>query len=207
MDRYREISPAEMNSGQHRVRDFTVAGRRGQFGGPFQLLIRAPEICEHAAKLGEHLRWGLAGGSAFGVGDHHDRPVLAGAIRMVRACSACRESGRPRGCRGSNPPRRDTELRATGRGAYLSDLHRALRHSPPFGRDVQQSGRRIGRTRSGRDHRDYRLLHPDREYSERLRGGGTRRSNPAICRVGSSRLRQPALQQCGKPSREGRRIG
>ena len=33
---------------------------RGRFGGPFQLLIRAPEICEHAAKLGEHLRWGTS---------------------------------------------------------------------------------------------------------------------------------------------------
>ena len=57
MARYREISPAEMNSEQHRVRDLIVAGRRGRFGGPFQLLIRAPEICEYAAKLGEHLRW------------------------------------------------------------------------------------------------------------------------------------------------------
>ena len=37
-----------------------VAGRRGRFGGPFQLLIRAPEICEHAAKLGEHLCWGTS---------------------------------------------------------------------------------------------------------------------------------------------------
>ena len=57
MVRYREISLAEMNSEQHRVRDLIVAGRRGRFGGPFQLLIRAPEICEYAAKLGEHLRW------------------------------------------------------------------------------------------------------------------------------------------------------
>lgn len=57
MSRYREITPAEMTPEQRRVHDLIVAGRRGQFGGPFQLLIRAPEICEHAAKLGEHLRW------------------------------------------------------------------------------------------------------------------------------------------------------
>src|SRR5438094_10664286 len=58
MSRYRDITVAEMNPAQKRVHDQIIAGRRGRFGGPFQLLIRAPEICEHAAKLGEHLRWG-----------------------------------------------------------------------------------------------------------------------------------------------------
>ncbi|MGH7054759.1 MAG: carboxymuconolactone decarboxylase family protein [Stellaceae bacterium] len=57
MSRYREITPAWMTPEQRRVHDQIVAGRRGRFGGPFQLLIRSPEICEHAAKLGEHLRW------------------------------------------------------------------------------------------------------------------------------------------------------
>jgi 4-carboxymuconolactone decarboxylase len=60
MARYREIIPAEMTPAQRRVHDLIVAGRRGRFGGPFQLLIHAPEICEHAAKLGEHLRWGTS---------------------------------------------------------------------------------------------------------------------------------------------------
>ena len=60
MSRYREITAAEMNPAQQRVHDQIIAGRRGRFGGPFQLLIRAPEICEHAAKLGEHLRWGTS---------------------------------------------------------------------------------------------------------------------------------------------------
>jgi 4-carboxymuconolactone decarboxylase len=58
--RYRDITPADMTPAQRRVHDLIVAGRRGRFGGPFQLLIRAPEICEHAAKLGEHLRWGTS---------------------------------------------------------------------------------------------------------------------------------------------------
>jgi 4-carboxymuconolactone decarboxylase len=60
MARYREITPAEMTAAQRRVHDLIVTGRRGRFGGPFQLLIRTPEICEHAAKLGEHLRWGTS---------------------------------------------------------------------------------------------------------------------------------------------------
>jgi 4-carboxymuconolactone decarboxylase len=60
MPRYRDLAPAEMTPAQKRVHDQIVAGKRGRFGGPFQLLIRAPEICEHASRLGEHLRWGTS---------------------------------------------------------------------------------------------------------------------------------------------------
>src|SRR4029077_5711891 len=60
MSRYRDITAAEMNPAQKRVHDQIIAGKRGRFGGPFQLLIRAPEICEHAPQLGEHLRWGTS---------------------------------------------------------------------------------------------------------------------------------------------------
>ena len=58
MTRYQEISPAEMTSTQKEVHDEIVAGRRGRFGGPFQILIRAPEVCRHLQRLGEYLRWG-----------------------------------------------------------------------------------------------------------------------------------------------------
>ena len=60
MSRYRDIPAPEMNPAQKRVHDQIIAGKRGRFGGPFQLLIRAPDICEHASKLGEHLRWGTS---------------------------------------------------------------------------------------------------------------------------------------------------
>lgn len=60
MSRYRELSPAELNPAQKRVHDQIVAGKRGRFGGPFQLLIRAPEICGLASQMGEHLRWGTS---------------------------------------------------------------------------------------------------------------------------------------------------
>ena len=60
MSRYREITVAEMNPAQKAVHDQIIAGKRGRFGGPFQLLIRAPEICKYAAPLGETLRWGTA---------------------------------------------------------------------------------------------------------------------------------------------------
>lgn len=60
MPRYRELSVAEMNPAQKRVVDQIVAGKRGRFGGPFELLIRAPEICGLASQMGEHLRWGTS---------------------------------------------------------------------------------------------------------------------------------------------------
>lgn len=58
MTRYQQISLAEMTSAQKEVRDEIVAGRRGRFGGPFEILIRAPEVCRHLQRLGEYLRWG-----------------------------------------------------------------------------------------------------------------------------------------------------
>ncbi|HVC53159.1 MAG TPA: carboxymuconolactone decarboxylase family protein [Stellaceae bacterium] len=58
MARFREITPAEMTPAQKKVHDEIVSGKRGRFGGPFQLLIRSPEVCQHLARLGEFLRWG-----------------------------------------------------------------------------------------------------------------------------------------------------
>src|ERR1700730_16774126 len=58
MPRYRQLSPAEYNPGQKAVVDEIVSGKRGRFGGPFQLLIRSPEVCKHLSRLGEYLRWG-----------------------------------------------------------------------------------------------------------------------------------------------------
>jgi 4-carboxymuconolactone decarboxylase len=58
MARYRQLTTAEMNPAQKAVVDEIVSGKRGRFGGPFELLIRAPEVCKHLSRLGEYLRWG-----------------------------------------------------------------------------------------------------------------------------------------------------
>src|ERR1051325_1933358 len=60
MARYKDLTPADMNAAQKRVHDQIISGKRGRFGGPFQLLIRAPGVCEYAAPLGEYLRWGTS---------------------------------------------------------------------------------------------------------------------------------------------------
>src|ERR1700760_1981302 len=60
MSRYRMLTPADMTEAQQRVHQQHVSGKRGSFGGPFQPLIRAPEIFRHISPLGEHLRWGTS---------------------------------------------------------------------------------------------------------------------------------------------------
>ncbi|MBV9861347.1 MAG: carboxymuconolactone decarboxylase family protein [Alphaproteobacteria bacterium] len=58
MSRYRDLTPESMTSAQKEVRDEIIAGKRGRFGGPFEILIRSPEVCRHLSRLGEYLRWG-----------------------------------------------------------------------------------------------------------------------------------------------------
>lgn len=58
MARYQKLDPAQMNPAQKAVVDEIVSGKRGRFGGPFEILVRAPEVCKHLARLGEYLRWG-----------------------------------------------------------------------------------------------------------------------------------------------------
>ena len=58
MPRYHPLAATEMSPAQKAVVGEIVAGKRGRFGGPFELLIRAPEVCKHLARLGEYLRWG-----------------------------------------------------------------------------------------------------------------------------------------------------
>src|SRR6202047_2605968 len=65
MPRYRELSPTDMSPTQKAVHDEIIAGKRGRFGGPFQLLVRAPEVCRHLSRLGEYLRWGSSLSSAL----------------------------------------------------------------------------------------------------------------------------------------------
>ena len=58
MARYTKLEPASMSPAQKAVVDEIVSGKRGRFGGPFEILVRAPEVCKHLSRLGEYLRWG-----------------------------------------------------------------------------------------------------------------------------------------------------
>jgi 4-carboxymuconolactone decarboxylase len=58
MARYSALTPPERSAAQQEVVDEIVAGKRGRFGGPFEILYRSPEVCRHLSRLGEFLRWG-----------------------------------------------------------------------------------------------------------------------------------------------------
>jgi len=58
MPRYTQLNQATMSADQKAVVDEIVAGKRGRFGGPFEILVRSPEVCRHLSRLGEYLRWG-----------------------------------------------------------------------------------------------------------------------------------------------------
>jgi 4-carboxymuconolactone decarboxylase len=58
MPRYTQLTPAQRSPAQQAVVDEIVGGKRGRFGGPFEILYRSPEVCKHLSRLGEYLRWG-----------------------------------------------------------------------------------------------------------------------------------------------------
>src|ERR1700745_1762905 len=152
MARYRDITPAEMTPAQRRVHDLIVSGRRGRFGGPFQFLIRAPEICEHAAKLGEHLRWGTS------LPDRLSELAIITTAQFWRAqyewyahAPLAQKAGVPAAAieaiRRRHAPRRRAEFRTEGRSARLQDLQRIVKNSPPCRRDLQRGDHDTGRNR------------------------------------------------------------
>ena len=58
MTRLPMIPEDKMNDAQRRAIQAVTAGKRAGVRGPFPALIRSPELCEHAARLGEFCRFG-----------------------------------------------------------------------------------------------------------------------------------------------------
>ena len=55
--RMKQLTQEEMTPEQRRVADGIVAGPRGGMRGPFNALLRSPELAERAQKLGEYVRF------------------------------------------------------------------------------------------------------------------------------------------------------
>lgn len=58
MNRFPDLSPAEMSQRQREVAAMISAGPRGALKGPFIALIHNPELANHVQALGEYLRFG-----------------------------------------------------------------------------------------------------------------------------------------------------
>ena len=55
--RFKELSPAEMTDPQRKVRDAIASGPRGAVRGPFNALLRSPDLADRAQHLGEYVRY------------------------------------------------------------------------------------------------------------------------------------------------------
>ena len=57
MARFRDLSPEDLTPQQRAVVETIVTGPRGSFGGPFETLIRSPELADRVQALGETIRY------------------------------------------------------------------------------------------------------------------------------------------------------
>jgi 4-carboxymuconolactone decarboxylase len=55
--RFRKLAPEDMTEAQRKVYESIAGGPRGGVRGPFNALLRSPELADRAQKLGEHLRF------------------------------------------------------------------------------------------------------------------------------------------------------
>jgi 4-carboxymuconolactone decarboxylase len=55
--RFRKLSPEELTADQKKVYESIAGGPRGGVRGPFNALLRSPELADRTQKLGEYLRF------------------------------------------------------------------------------------------------------------------------------------------------------
>ena len=58
--RYPELRPEQMTEAQKRVYQSIAAGPRGGVRGPFNALLRSPELADRVQRVGEYLRFGTS---------------------------------------------------------------------------------------------------------------------------------------------------
>src|SRR5260221_14190525 len=54
-----KLTPETMTPRQGELHD-KIAGKRGKVGGPYQVWLNSPELCERVEALGAYLRWDSA---------------------------------------------------------------------------------------------------------------------------------------------------
>jgi 4-carboxymuconolactone decarboxylase len=60
LPRYPELRPEQMTEAQKRVYESIAGGPRGGVRGPFNALLRSPELADRVQKVGEYLRFNSA---------------------------------------------------------------------------------------------------------------------------------------------------
>src|SRR3954464_12170034 len=58
--RFKKLAPEDLSDAQRKVYQDIAGGPRGGVRGPFNALLRSPELAERAPKLVEHIRFGAS---------------------------------------------------------------------------------------------------------------------------------------------------
>ncbi len=136
--RRRDGPGAEARPRPDRLRQARPVRRPVPAADPRSRRVRARGAARRVSALGH-----LAARPAVRAGDHHDGTVLAGAIRMVRACSARRSrpgSRRPRSRR-SAPAARRSSKRPTKSSSIASARSCSARSGSPTRASARRSPR------------------------------------------------------------------
>ena len=99
-DRFKPLTWETLTPDQKTMVNDLLAGKRTSLGGPFNALLRSPEMGNHAQKLGEYVRFRTSLPAAPQRDGHPaDGEVVVVAIRVARAQAAGADRGAERGRR------------------------------------------------------------------------------------------------------------
>ena len=109
--RFKTLTPETMTPEQRAVAEAIQSGPRGAgLRGPFNALLRSPELCDLVQRVGAYVRFkSVAARDAERDGDLHGRAQMDRAVRVLRASPA--GAG---GWAGRGDPRRDRGRDAAG---------------------------------------------------------------------------------------------
>jgi 4-carboxymuconolactone decarboxylase len=85
MARFPELARDQMTDAQKRAYDGIVSGPRGGARGPFNVLLRSPELADTVQRVGAHLRFNSS--LPARLNDRRRRDTVAGGcvVALVRA--------------------------------------------------------------------------------------------------------------------------
>ena len=185
-DRFKPLTYEEMTPAQRTLIDHLLSGPRGSVNGPFNVMLRSPELGDLQQAIGAYVRFKtsiphkLNELAILMIGRHWNAQY-----EWVRAQAHCAR-GRPEpGHHCRHRRRQAAGETAAGRGDHLQFHARAQRDQGSQRRDVQGRGRKIRRARRRRPRRHAGLLPPglDAAQSGPLSAAGRRAARAAGAEV------------------------
>ena len=123
-DRFKPLTYDEMTPAQKTMVEHLLAGPRAGANGPFNVLLRSPEMGDIAQQFGASMRFNSSmPPKAQRAGHHHHGAPLDVAVRVVRAPSRGARRGPEPGHRRRDRGRQAADRDAEGRGGRVQLLH------------------------------------------------------------------------------------